>query len=208
MADQAYVTRPTLLLRVRDREDQESRSECVEIYGPLIYRFALSRGAHRDAAPDITQEVLRNVARAMQGFEYDPSKGTFRGWLFTAIRREIGRVAKKAKRTPANPNAEAPDHLLDQLPDEREAQDWDIDYQRRLVHWAMEKIRHEFGENSWESFTATAIHGKSPEATGKKLGVTTGAVYVAKSRVMKRLIEKVQSVDQEEWELDAIRSEA
>ena len=207
MADQAYVTRPTLLLRVRDREDQESWSEFVEIYGPLIHRFALSRGAHRDAAPDITQEVLRNVAKAMQGFEYDPSKGTFRGWLFTAIRREIGRVAKKTERSPASANGDDPSRLLDQLPDEREAQDWDVDYQRRLVQWAMEKIRHEFGDNGWESFVATAIHGKSPDAIAKKLGVTTGAVYVAKSRVMKRLIEKVRSVDEEEWEMDAIRSE-
>ncbi|MDA7666627.1 hypothetical protein N8652_03200 [bacterium] len=62
----------------------------MEVYG-LIHRFALSRGSHRDAAPGIIQEVLRSVAKAMQGFEYDPSKGTFRGWLFTAIRREIGR---------------------------------------------------------------------------------------------------------------------
>ncbi len=54
---------------------------------------------------------------------------------------------------------------------------------------------------------ATAIQGKSLDEIAKKLGVTTGAVYVAKSRVMKRLIEKVQSVDQEEWELDAIRHE-
>ena len=192
---------------MRDREDQESWSEFVEIYGPLIHRFALSRGAHRDAAPDITQEVLRNVAKAMQGFEYDPSKGTFRGWLFTAIRREIGKVAKKAARSPPNANAVDPSQLLDQLPDAREVQAWDLDYQRRLVHWTMEKIRHEFGENGWESFVATAIQGKSPDEIAKKLGVTTGAVYVAKSHVMKRLIEKVQSVDQEEWELDAIRHE-
>ncbi len=97
-------------------------------------------------------------ARAMQGFEYDPSKCTFRGWLFTAIQREIGKVAKKAARSPANANAVDPSQLLDQLLDAREVQDWDLDYQRRLVHWAMEKIRHEFGENGWESFVATRAY--------------------------------------------------
>ena len=170
------MTRPTLLLRVRDREDQSSRSEFVEIYGSLIHRFALSRSSYRDAAPDMIQEVLRSVAKAMQGFEYDPSKGTFRGWLITAIRREIGRVAKKAKRSPASANTIDPNLLLDQLPNEREAQDWKVDYQRHLVHWPIKKIRHEFGENGWESFVATAIHGHSPEAIAKKLGVTTRAV--------------------------------
>jgi len=172
----------------------------VEIYGPLIPRFALSRGSHRDAAPDIIQEVLRSVARAMQGSEYDPSKGTFRDWLFTAIRREIGRVAKKAKRSPASANTINPNLLLDQLPDEREAQDWDVDYKRHLVHWAIKRVGHEFGKNGWESFVATAIHGRTPEVIAKKLGVTTRAVYIAKSRVMKRFIEKVHSVDQEESE--------
>ena len=105
------------------------------------------------------------MAKAMQGFEYDPSKGTFRGWLFTAIRREIGRsgdreigrVAKKAKRSPASANTMYPNLLLDQFPDEREAQDWDVAYQRNFVHWAIKRIRHEFGENGWESFVATAI---------------------------------------------------
>ncbi|MCH1506593.1 MAG: sigma-70 family RNA polymerase sigma factor [Verrucomicrobiales bacterium] len=172
----------------------------MEIYGPLIPRFALSRGSHRDAAPDIIQEVLRSVARAMQGSEYDPSKGTFRDWLFTAIRREIGRVAKKAKRSPASANTINPNLLLDQLPDEREAQDWDVDYKRHLVHWAIKRVGHEFGKNGWESFVATAIHGRTPEVIAKKLGVTTRAVYIAKSRVMKRFIEKVHSVDQEESE--------
>ena len=71
--------------------------------------------------------------------------------------REIGRVAKKAKRSPASANTMYPNLLLDQFPDEREAQDWDVAYQRNFVHWAIKRIRHEFGENGWESFVATAI---------------------------------------------------
>ena len=208
MASQEYVTRPTLLLRVRDHEDQESWAEFVEIYGPLIHRFALSRGVHRDNASDITQDVMRNVAKAMHSFEYDPSRGTFRSWLFTIIRREIYRSAEKAKRKPGVANFEDTSELLDKLPDAQEAKDWDADYQLRLVQWAMGKIRHEFSDNVWAAYVATAINGQSPQETAAQLEMSKGSVYVAKSRVLKRLIEKIRSVDEEEWELDAIRKDS
>lgn len=207
MADQRYVTRPTLLLRLRDREDQHSWTEFVEIYGPLIHRFALSRGVpHHDAA-DITQDVLRNVSRAMQRFEYDPKKGSFRSWLFTAVRREIGGAAEKQRRKPGTAGPDDADAYLRQLPDEQDTFDWHGDYQRRLVSWAMAKIKAEFAENTWGAFLALGLEGKSAQEASEALGITVGSAYVAKCRVLKRLTEMIRSVDDEEWEVDLIRSE-
>ena len=199
-----HITRPSLLLRVRDREDQESWVEFVEIYGPLIHRFALSRGVLRDHAPDITQDVLRNVSRAMHAFEYDRSKGTFRSWLFTIIRREITRTAEKAHRQPGNASDDDPSVMLEQLTDPEESHHWETDYQTRLIHWAMDKIRSEFSEKSWLAFLAIALDGKSPKAVATSLEMSVGSIYVAKSRVLKRLTEKIHSVDEDEWELDLI----
>lgn len=201
MASPDHVTRPTLLLRVRDHSDQQSWMEFVEIYGPLIQRFAISRGVALDTAPDVTQDVLRNVAKAMRSFEYDPEKGTFRSWLFTIIRREIIRTAKKAQRKPGLANEMDPDHVLERLPAE-ESQDWDRDYQRRLVQWAMSKIKQEFSEKTWRAFVSTAVQGDSPKEVAAELDLSAGSIYVAKSRILKRLTEKVHSVDEDEWELE------
>ena len=120
-----YVTRPSLLLRVRDCDDQDSWGEFVEIYQPLILRFALSRGVNSNDAPDITQDVLRNLARAMHRFEYDPNKGTFRSWLFTVIRREIIRASKKIQRQGGHAGSDDPSDLIDQLPDDQASLDWE-----------------------------------------------------------------------------------
>ena len=199
-----YVTRPSLLLRVRDRDDQDSWGEFVEIYQPLILRFALSRGVNSNDAPDITQDVLRNLARAMHRFEYDPNKGTFRSWLFTVIRREIIRASKKIQRQGGHAGSDDPSDLIDQLPDEQASLDWEADYQKRLTQWAMGKIKGEFSEKSWCAFAAIAIDGDSPKDTAKRMEMTIGSLYVAKSRILKRLIEKIHSVDEEDWELDII----
>lgn len=201
MASPDHVTRPTLLLRVRDRSDQQSWMEFVEIYGPLIQRFAISRGVDRDTAPDVTQDVLQNVVKAMQSFEYDPEKGTFRSWLFTIIRREIIRTAKKANKKPGLANKADPEHLLERLPAE-DSQDWDRDYQKRLVQWAMGKIKREFSDKTWRAFICTAVQGDSPKEVSAELDLSAGAIYVAKSRILKRLTEQVHSVDEDEWELE------
>lgn len=205
LVSQEYVTRPSLLLRVRDPEDDASWREFVEIYGPLIQRFAMSRGATRDNAPDITQDVLRNVAKAMHAFEYDPEKGTFRSWLFTIIRRETIRVAKKQKR-PGGANTEDPSDLLNQVASPEEGTLWETDYQRQLLRWAMGKIEHEFTEGAWMAFKRMALEDCTAEEVSKELSMAKGTVYVYKSRVLKRLLERVRSIDNADWEADMIQT--
>ena len=68
----------------------------------------------------------------------------------------------------------------------------------------MGKIKGEFSEKSWSAFTAIAIDGDSPKDTAKRMEMTLGSLYVAKSRILKRLIEKIHSVDEEDWELDIV----
>lgn len=40
-------------------------------------------------AADLSQEVLRAVAGAVGQLDYDPSRGAFRNWLFTIVRRKL-----------------------------------------------------------------------------------------------------------------------
>ncbi len=201
---QEYVTRPSLLIRVRDQNDDASWREFVDIYGPLIERFALSRGVTRDNAPDITQDVLRNVAKAMHAFDYDAVKGTFRSWLFTIIRREIIRMAKKLKR-PGNANTDDPTDLLNQVASPEENARWETDYQRQLLRWAMKKIEPEFSEKAWKAFKRASLEDCPTSQVAKELSMSPGSVYVYKSRVLKRLLATVRSIDEAEWEADMIQ---
>ena len=83
------LTRVTLLTRIRDGRDADAWREFVQLYGPVVYRFARNRGLQDADAADLMQDVLRSVARHAGRLEYDPKKGTFRGWLYTITRNKI-----------------------------------------------------------------------------------------------------------------------
>jgi hypothetical protein len=95
------TTRPSLLLRMRDARDHEAWHTFVELYAPLVYRFARKRGLQDADAADLTQDVLRSVAYAMKGDKYDPARGSFRGWLHTVTRNAVYKSLRGGQRQPS-----------------------------------------------------------------------------------------------------------
>src|SRR5262249_27001033 len=58
-----------------------------------------------------------------------------------------------------------------------------------LIHRALELIRPEFTERTWQAFWRTAVEEQAAVAVAKDLGMSAGAVRVAKCRVLQRLRE-------------------
>src|SRR5579872_6702355 len=85
----APQTRPSLLLRLRDPRDHEAWAQFVKVYAPFIYRYVRKRGLQDADAADLTQLCLRQVAAHVESLEYDPRRGTFRGWLFTIVHHKL-----------------------------------------------------------------------------------------------------------------------
>ena len=82
-------TRPSLLVRLRDARDAQAWAQFVQVYAPLVYGFARRQGLQDADAADLTQEVLHTVARSISRLDYDPRRGSFRGWLFTVVRTRL-----------------------------------------------------------------------------------------------------------------------
>src|SRR5712672_2262415 len=97
---QLPLTRPSLLLRLRDLHDQEAWADFVAIYAPLVYGFARQRGLQEADACDLTQEVLRAVAASADRLEYDPERGSFRSWLYTVTRNKYQDLMRSRRRAP------------------------------------------------------------------------------------------------------------
>ena len=81
------ATRASLLVRLRNPRDEAAWNEFVNLYGPLLYGYARKQGLQDADAADLGQDVLSAVAGAIGRLAYDPSRGTFRNWLFTVLRR-------------------------------------------------------------------------------------------------------------------------
>lgn len=193
------LTRVTLLHRLRDGKDADAWREFIQLYGPVVYGFARNRGLQDADAADLMQEVLRSIARNADKMEYDPKRGTFRGWLYTVTRNKIYNFLNGQRNRPRGSGDSAAQERLDAVPDRADDPDadWDLEYQRRVSARAMDRVRHEFHKATWEAFWGTAVEGRPAGEVGAQLKMTTGAVYVAKSRVLARLREEVRRIEAE-----------
>ena len=186
-------TRASLLLRIRDAKNQEAWGQFVDLYAPLIYGLARRRGLQDADAADLTQEVFRSVATAIQGLDYDPRHGSFRGWLYTVARNKLSDLVTRRKRDGQGAGGSGIQMLLDEQPGrETDSEIWDREYEQRVFAWAVEQVRGDYKESTWRAFWLTAVEGKSGEEAAAALGLSVGTVYVAKSRVLARLREQVQ----------------
>ena len=192
---ESVSTRPSLLVRIRDRQDHQAWAQFVEIYAPLVYGYAQKHGLQDADAADLTQDVLRAVARSAPRFEYDPRRGSFRGWLFTVVRNEL-RDWFSAQRRHAPGSGDTDAHKrLEQQP--APPDDWEQDYQRQVFSLAVEQVRQDFQESTWRAFWLTAIEGKTGKEVAGIVGMSTAAVYLAKRRVVTRLKEQIEYLQAE-----------
>src|ERR671936_1315111 len=83
------TTRASLLVRIRDPHDTEAWRQFVQLYASVVYGYARKRGLQDADAADLMQEVFRAVASAAGRLDYDPKRGTFRGWLYTVTRNKL-----------------------------------------------------------------------------------------------------------------------
>src|SRR5271166_3281887 len=130
------TTRPSLLVRLRDPMDDRAWCEFVEIYGPLVRQLARQRGLQDADAADLVQEVFRAVAAAIERYDPDPAKGSFRGWLSTIARNLIVNLLNAQRRHPRGTGDTQIQQLLEAqpAPNSEESALFDAEYHRRVLH--------------------------------------------------------------------------
>jgi RNA polymerase sigma factor (sigma-70 family) len=192
------ATRASLLVRLRDGGDAVAWREFVRLYAPVIYGFARKRGLQDADAADLMQDVLRSVSSAVHRLEYDPVRGTFRGWLFTVTRNRIYNFLEGQGRRVQGSGDSRVQQRLEEHADGHLSADWEADYQRSLAARAMERVKDEVQPATWEAFLLTAVEGQSPAQAAASVGLSVGAVYVAKSRVVARLRQEIERLQGDE----------
>ena len=191
----SLATHASLLFRIRDPHDRMAWGEFVTLYAPLIHAYGRRHGLQDSDAADVTQEVLARVARAAGRFEYDPARGSFRGWLLTVARNEVRKLAARQSRQVSGTGDSDARQFLEQQPDTRDEEIWQRDYQWNLFLWAADKVRVEFREATWQAFWRTAVLAEDIDQVAQDLQLTAGAVYVARSRVTTRIRQEIRAVE-------------
>jgi RNA polymerase sigma factor (sigma-70 family) len=187
------LTQPSLLLRIRRPHDAAAWRQFVELYAPLVYGFLRKQGLQDADAADVAQDVLRTVATRIDELEYNPARGSFRGWLFAVVHSRLADFRRRSQRQRAL-LAQAAAIAPERDPAEPSSAEWDLDYQRQVFHAAAERVRGDFSEASWRAFWLAAVEGRAAKEIAAELGLSPAAVYLAKARVMSRIRAEVESI--------------
>lgn len=182
-------TSASLLDRLRVAPEGEDWSRLVELYAPLIRGWLLRQHLPRQDADDVSQEVLAVLVRRLPDFERQPRPGAFRRWLRTITvncLRDYWRANKgRPRATGSSDVQEALQQLAD--PDSGLSKQWEQEHDQHVAKRLLEMIRPHFEATTWEAFRRFALEGEPAEQVATALGMTTNAVFIAKSRVLSRL---------------------
>jgi RNA polymerase sigma factor (sigma-70 family) len=193
--DTVNTTRPSLLVRIRDLRDEMAWGEFAQLYTPLIYRFARQSGLQDADASLVTQDVLVTVARTIHRFEYNPKSGSFRGWLKVVTRSRLNDFLRAQGREVQGTGDTGMLHLIDEQPDASQPDLWEREFRRTLFEWAVERIRCDFEDTTWQAFWQTSVGGRETRDVAETLEMSVGAIYIARSRVLARLRKEIEEVD-------------
>jgi len=186
-----HTTSPTLLQQVRDSGDQAAWRRFVDLYTPLLFYWGRRRGLQAGDAADLVQEVLSSLVRTLREFDYRPDK-SFRNWLRTVTHHKfLDRVRKRQEHgrggddTSINDPADSDDDCFE----ERE-------YRQYLHRRALEVARRDFSDATWQACWLSVTTDRSAMDIAQELGMTEGAVYAAKCRILKRLREELAGLEE------------
>lgn len=190
------ATSLTLLGRLRDHpDDPSSWQQFVARYGLVIESWLRRWGLQEADALDVKQNVLMALSKQMRSFEYNPS-GRFRSWLQTvAYRAWVDFLRSNRHRIELIGETE----LLDSLSsDEAQASFLETlhdECTRELFELAIERVRPRVKPSTWEAFRLLTWEQLSADQVAEKLGLTKGAVFVARGRIKKMLTAAIEEIE-------------
>lgn len=195
----APETQVSLILRLQDKLDIEAWGQFVQIYEPLVYRLAKTRGFQEADAREIVQEVLMSVSRSVEDWDPDKEQGRFRDWLFIIARNLMIKFLTRRKyRTIGSGDSRIFELLNQQIaPDPESAEEFDLEFKREVFRVAARKVREQVRASTWSAFALTSLEGKSTERAAEELGMTAGAIHIARSRVRGRLRREIKNISLE-----------
>ena len=189
--EQPQTTPLSLLERVRGH-DPEAWRRWFQLYQPLVLFWCARAGVNATDAEDVAQEVFAAAAAALDRFRRDRPGDTFRGWLRTITRNQILQLYRRCGRQPQATGGSDALHdlqdVIDPLPGPGEEESLEIDL---LYRRALELVRGEFAERTWQAFWMTVVEGREPATLTEELHMTANTIRQAKSRVLRRVREEV-----------------
>jgi len=164
------VTRASLLLRLRDQQDDLAWAEFIELYVPLVYRFARKQGL-----PEADAATCRRTSSPRLQARSD-------GWNTIRARRlsqlvvhdcasQVGQLVCG----PGESNAWERRHRRATTPraiagSRRHGRRMEHRWEQRQFAWACAQVRRDVTSVTWQAFWRTAVEGSAAKDVAQELG--------------------------------------
>jgi RNA polymerase sigma factor (sigma-70 family) len=186
------ITRTSLLLRLRSGADPTGWSEFVRLYEPLLESFVRRAFVPEQDVPDVVQNILMRLIRALPRFEYEPDRGRFRAWLGAVCRTAVVDWRRARPQTVSlSCSIASAIHSAEGDPA------WELEHRRHVLRHATAAVRSQVSASAWLCFERYVLTGQSAESVAAALQLTPAAVYVITSRIRARLRQKCAQFDED-----------
>ena len=179
----------SLLDRLRRDGSRQDWERFVDLYGPLLELWA-RRLLPPDDAADLTQDVLLRVIQRLPSFAGAGDR-SFLAWLRAVTLNRWRDLIRRAAVRPCTAGSAALDAVAgaDDLAGVITAEDRDF-----LIRRALRIMQTDFEPTTWRAFWEHGICSRPAAIVAAELGLTVGAVYAAKVRVLDRLRKELQGL--------------
>ncbi len=149
-----------------------------------------------DSALGVEQDILFTLVEQLPRFRHSGQPGAFRAWLRTVATNRVRLCWRTQNYRLQAPGGSEFLVLLAELEDPQSSlsDEWNLDHQRHVLQSLLQELGQEFEPVTLEAFRRVALLDQLPSKVAQDLGMTVGAVYIAKSRVLRRLREEASEL--------------
>jgi RNA polymerase sigma-70 factor, ECF subfamily len=191
-----FQTRRSLLLRASEG-DEAAWQMLSSGYRPFIVYWLTKHSVPQADVDDLTQNVMLSVVRHLKAFEHSGRTGAFRCWLRTITINETVDYRKSSQRRFLATDFLQSSSIAPSLSDSRNhlEAEWDAEHERFVLRSVMALMEMEFEYMTLAAFRGACLEGRSALEVAESLGISIGAVYTAKSRVLQRIRKVIEDLD-------------
>lgn len=186
-------TRSTLLVRLKDRRDDDAWETFGALYRPMIIAYALSRGLEPADAEDVAQQCTQAVLEKIGDYQHLHS---FKAWLRAIAEHKIVDQFRRKHRMVQGTSGfwEAQQRASPGTDDDTPPEAWERQWIRSHITYCADRVRASVNETTYEAFAACVVRDMEPSAVAASLNLSVNQVYVAKHRVLERIREMLREL--------------
>jgi RNA polymerase sigma factor (sigma-70 family) len=195
-----HTTSLSLLAHLQAQPDEESWLRLVQLYNPLLRGWLRGYSAAGQDSDDLVQDVLAVLVKDLPAFRHPGHGGAFRGWLRGILVNRLRAFWRAGRGRPVATGDSGFLRLAEQLtdPDSDLSRQWEEQHDQMVLRRLLDLMEQEFAPKTVRAFRRVCLEGARPRDVAAELGLSVGAVYMAKSTVLQRLRQQAQGLISEE----------